>query len=466
MRAFPYMVPRLAFPVVAALAIASPAFAQPADPTLPAEPVQPPPDDPDRIPGLDGTSVGIRQSSIMAPIDVVEGDGIKIGEGTSLYPIVGLDTGLVSNVFYEDTDTTSAGVLRLIVGVGTGSLSPQRLAPRPGGMQNPGAVRHRADVRLAYDFYLSGNDNLNEQNGLGIAATFRGVFGPQRTWQFLYLDNFERIIRSANFESTSQVNRDINRLMLGVKFAPQGRTLSGLLHYTNILDLFEDSDQRFANRMQNQVGLTGAWRFRPYTTFFADVSQGFYFGIGEASALANAKADSYPLVVSTGVQTLLTLKTTLIGRVGYTNGFYSTGPSYSTVLGGVQLGYRYSPLGRATVLYEYQHEDSINANYFRDHTLQLTLEQQLVPFVVRVAPELRFRHYDGITTLIPGIPDTRDDVIVGVTGSMTYQFRNSLAAVLQYRFAAVQTDYMYTIDRTDDPSYARHELIAGVRAAL
>lgn len=443
------------------------AMAQPADPAAPVNPAVPPPEDPDRVPGLDETSVGILPSGIGAPISIVEGDGIKIGEGTALYPTIGLDTGVVNNVFYEEASPASAGILRLIAGVGTGSLSSARLAPRSGGTRNLGSVQHRAELRLSYDLWLSGNDYVNQQNGLGIAATARGVFGPHRTWSFLYLDSFERVVRAANFESTSQVTRDVNRLVLGVQYAPPGRSVRAMLSYNNTLDLFEDGEHRFANRWHNTIGLTGAWRFRPLTVLFATVSQGLFFGVGSASALANSKSDSYPLTVSTGIQTLLTLKTTFTGRVGYNNGFYSSGPSYNAVMGGVDVGYRYSPLGRSSLTYEYRFADSINANFYRDHLLRMTVDQQFVPFAVSIVPELMFRRYEGIATLIPMAPDTRNDLIFSVTAAARYYLRNELAMVLQYRFATVQTDYMYTImGDTDDPSFARHELIVGVRAAL
>src|SRR5258708_5256413 len=64
-----------------------------------------------------------------APSDMVEGRGVKIGEGTTLHPVIGMQTGVVSNVFYEDADPNAAGVLRLIAQVGIGSLSGLRLVP-------------------------------------------------------------------------------------------------------------------------------------------------------------------------------------------------------------------------------------------------------------------------------------------------------------------------------------------------
>ena len=400
---------------------------------------------------------------IMAPISIVEGPGVKIGEGTVIHPIVGIETGFVSNAFYEEDSPVAAGILRLVAQVHTASLSKQRLAvPDEAEIQeNLGSHQYRAGLRLSYDFYLSGNDSLQAQGGLGVGALLRGHVLPQSTWSFLYLDNFERVIRATNFETEQRTNRDINRIQLGLQFAPVGRTIKGLLHVENVVDFFEDEDQRFANRMQNTLGLSVSWRFRPVTVFFVDATQGYFTGLGGAST----KVDSFPLSVATGVQTLLSLKTTLIGRVGYTNGFYSSGPSYSSVLGGLQLGYRYTPTGRITALYEYVHQDSINANFFRDHAVRVNIEQQFAPFLVTVAPELRIRRYEGVMSVIPGGADTRDDLILGVTAGGRYHFRESVAGIIEYRLTSVQTDYV-TGAFGDDPSYVRHEIVAGVRAAL
>src|SRR3569833_4013554 len=65
---------------------------------------------------------------IVSPLTLVQGDGVKIGEGTSLYPQVGLLTGFESNTFYQATNPIAAGTLQLIIEAGVGSLSAQRLA--------------------------------------------------------------------------------------------------------------------------------------------------------------------------------------------------------------------------------------------------------------------------------------------------------------------------------------------------
>lgn len=424
----------------------------------------------DDVPGV-SPGGGISPTGTLAPVAIVESNGVKIGEGTVLQPILGLETGVISNVFFEASDEApvTAGILRLIGQIGTGSLPPQRLTPAgegdalPEGQQNVGSFQYRADLRLSYDFYLSGQDTVTEQNGLGVVGTFRGVVNPRSTWSFYFLENFQRLIRATNFESSDQTNRDINRLQLGLQYAPPGRSLSGLLHFENTIDIFEDSDQRFANRMHSTLGLNVNWRFRPVTVIFADANLGYFDGLGSDSV----KVSATPFTIVAGIQTLFTLKTSLIGRIGYTNGFYSSGPSFSNVTGGLQVGYRYRRTGKISALYDYIFQDSINANFFRDHHIGLLLEQQFVPFEIHVRPEVRFRQYEGATLIAPSGPDVRNDVIFAVAAGARYYFRTSLAAVVEYRFSSVETDYRYmTGSGIDDPSFARHELVAGVRAAL
>ena len=48
---------------------------------------------------------------------LVEGPGIKMGEASVLHPHVGIEAGVISNVFYEETDEVVAPVLRLLAGI-------------------------------------------------------------------------------------------------------------------------------------------------------------------------------------------------------------------------------------------------------------------------------------------------------------------------------------------------------------
>jgi hypothetical protein len=420
--------------------------------------------------GLPPTPAALDPADATNPISIVTGAGIKVGEGTVFHPQIGIETGVVSNVFYTSTAPVAAGLVRIIAEVGTGSLPTQRLGRGPGAetpvlpteaatTATSGDFQYSADLYASWDQYLSGNSAVSAQGGLGGGLLLRGLVNPDHALQFAFQEYFSRVIRAANFESNNDTNRDLNKLDIRLNYLPPGRALGGYLYYTNLIDVFEASS--VANRMQNVFGVHAAWQWLPLTWIQADVSQGVFTGIG-----ASNKVSSLPLTATLGLQTALTLNTTLSAIAGYTNGFYASGPSYSSVLGQVQLGYRYSPLGRVVALYSYSHQDSINANFFRDHLLQATIEQYVAPFVVFARPELRLREYTGTIVMSTTGSRVRDDTIFGATVGMRYSFRDWIAATLDYQLQLVTTDFRYQNGAAvTDPSYTRHELMLGVRAA-
>ena len=404
-------------------------------------------------------------ASAVAPISAVEGPGVKIGEGTVLRPVFGMETGVISNVFYESVDPNAAGVLRLLAQVGTGSLPMSRLASQGAtdDMTDKGSVQYRADLRASYDFILSSDDTAADTGGLGLGASLHALFNPMGRLSFGIDEDFQRLIRAANYETNVNTNRDLNALQLTLLYHPRDRSLGGYLYYNNNIDIFESDAQEFADRWSHRVGIHPTWQWLPQTQFYADVSQAVVAPLRSSSQ----KVTSYPFAAMAGVSTLLTLKTTLNLYAGYTNGFYTSGPSFSAPMFGATFGYRYSPLGRVALAYSLMYQDSINANYFRDHVVQLLFEQQLNPFVIVAQPEVHFRQYNGVT-IVDG-PMTRDDLIFAVVAGVHYNFRNWIAATVNYRFSLVETEYRYMPiggGSVLDPSYARHELLAGLRFAM
>ena len=416
--------------------------------------------------GLNPNNVSISNfnpEDSVAPMSSVEGPGVKVGEGTVLHPVFGIETGVISNVFYESAAANGAGLLRLLAQVGTGSLSQARLAD---GAEEPeqGSLQYRADLRASYDLMLTGNEAVSGTGGLGLGASLHLMVNPMGRFAFGADEDFTRLIRAANFETDANTNRDINNLGIKFLYNPPDRTIKGYLYYNNTIDIFERSEQRFADRMTNRLGLHPTWQWLPQTQVFLDASWGVTAALGSSTM---GKVTSYPLALQAGIATLLTLKTTFSLYGGYTNGFYTTGPSYSAPMVGTSVGYRYSPLGRVSLQYALQYQDSINANYYRDHVVQVLVQHAFAPFLVMLQPEVHFRQYNGVT-VVNG-PMTRDDLILSAVGGIQYSFRNWLAASINYRFSTVQTDYRYMPiggGLVNDPTYVRHELLFGMRAAL
>ena len=413
---------------------------------------------------------------VVSPVSVVQGDGVKIGEGTSIYPQIGLETGFVSNVFYTHDNEVGAGLLRVIAEVGAGSLSPQRrrapsvdidvtddttdLAEETATEAGTeGAFQYSANLYATWDQYLSDNDNVTEQGGLGLGAYLRGLVHPGRPVNLFAVESYDRILRAANFETTADTNRDINSLSLQLNYQPPGRSLSGALTYRNTIDVFEQEEFRFSDRLLNTLALRVNWRALPYTNVHAEVSGGLNTGLGSASV----KVNSYPLVAAAGINTALTERFAVAARIGYTNGFYETGPNYSTIIGGAYIDYRYSPLGRFRALYSYEHQDSINANFYRDHVIQAWFEQRVNPFSVYISPVLRLREYQGV--IGGGMNADRNDTIVALAGGLRYDLRNWIVVTGEYRLTVDQTDYRYVMGGVPDLSYIRHEVLVGARVA-
>ena len=417
------------------------------------------------------------------PDRIVEGAGVKVGEDTTLHPVLGVETGAISNVFYTNNTNCGpnancvapAGFIRLLAQAGVGSLTDARLTPSDQepvdevtgqprtAVRNPGAFQYRADLNAAYDAMLSGNSTVSSTGGLSVGATVRGVVQPVGPVSFWMLNDYERMIRAANFETDVNTDRDINNLDLRLAYHSEHSSIGGFAYYSNTIDVFERAEQEFPDRMLNVVGLHPIWRWLPQTQVYADVSQGYDTGLGAAST----KATSYPTAGSLGIASLLTPMITLNGAIGYTLLNYETGPSTSGLTGSLALGYRFSEFGRVTVQYLRAYEDSINANFYQEHVIRAWAYYRKVPFVFSVQPEIHFRDYVG--TVVPSVTGstTRSDTIYQVIAGVSYSVRNSMAIALDYRFTDVSTDFRYMTDGTIiDPSYARHSVLLGFRLAL
>lgn len=430
-------------------------------------------------PGMGGefTIASFDPQNAVAPISSVEGPGWKVGEGTVLHPVVGLETGVVSNVFYEQNNPSAGGVMRLLAQIGAASLNQSRLNPNaaltlegPESGDNPalrgdkGELQYQASARVAYDQMLSSKHSVSQSGGLGAGLSVRGMVNPMGTIAFGFDENFLRQIRAQNFETPDNVNRDGNSLRLTMLLQPRGRSVSGYLYYQNIIDVFENYGEIYASRMLHHVGLHPQWRWLPQTVVYGDASLGVVSGLG-ADAASTRKSSSMPLTLKAGISTLLSPKTSLSTQLGYGNGFYASGPSYSAPLVDVLGTYHYSPLGRVGASLGLQYTDSVNANYYRDYVARVFVQHAVSPLVLVVQPELHVRQYQGVT--VPG-PMVRDDLVFAMVGGAHYNFRNWLAATLDYRFSTVGTSYRYMDAQGDvvDPSYVRHDLLLGVRAAM
>ncbi len=406
-------------------------------------------------------------AAAQTPSATVEGAGIKVGEGTVIHPVIGVATGVVENVFYDDANRKTSGLLQIIAELAVGSLPPDRMQDsqqQDAELAKYGDLAFRAFLQGTYFEYLSSNDNIQAQRNFATAIVAQGIVYPKRTTQFAFNEEFRRETRPVNFESEADINRDINRIGLQVRYRPRQRTLSGYLQYLNVIDVFEDESQRFANRIQHAIGVGAGWQWLPVTRFTADASVGFYGGLGSSST----RPSSIPVRVGVGIATALTVKTSLNAKVGFGKGFYESGPDFTNITGSLQFGYRFSPQALLAVAYSYDFEDSINANFYRDHAVKARIETQRDRFAVSVGGEFRHRLYRGIITEVMTDETDRTDLILSASLGALYNFRHWIAATLDYNIVNDYTDFRYQPDMNDpadSPGYFRQVVMLGVRAA-
>jgi hypothetical protein len=391
---------------------------------------------------------------------VVEGKGYPLGEGTVLHPTLGAELGFTDNVFYEDSEQTPSGLLRLIVegAIASRDIEAEDAATEPleGDEEaEPAgqAMAFRAGGNLAYHEFLSGNDMVQVQRTLSADLNGQLVIAPEGTFSFIADERFMRDTRPTNFESFANTNRVANSLALGLKWQPGGRTINAGVRWENQIDVFEDEDQAFANRMINTFHGRGEWMFFPYTKAFADISYGFISALGDGE-----KQGANPIRGGLGLATALTEMFTVKVHVGWAHAGYGDGAGYNQPMFGAEVGYRYSPVGRFVVGYSLDARDSINADFYRDHALSGHVDHQFGKILGSAGVDLRLRGYRG------GRTGERDDVIFAVGAKAQYVLRDWMAVVAQWRTEIDQTDYMSLVG--DDPSYTRTEVTAGVRAAL
>lgn len=429
--------------------------------------------------------------------NVVTGRGVKVGDGTVLHPLAAVETGVINNVFYQDTNPVTAGVLRIAAEVAFASLPPERLEDPPRGAyerplwqpwrgsifrayggpqwadnpeeaENPGAppkMEFRAGARAFYEEYISDRETVRDQRNLGLNGNLHLHLFPYETFAVTIDDDLTRAIRPTNFESSEDLDRWVNQLRLGVRFQPGGKALVPELRLQNRIDYFESEESRFANRSQTTVGLRVNWWLARFTRFYADASYGFYGGLDGTGDPGLDKVSSNPLRLTVGANTSLTELTAVTVHAGFGKGFYAAGPDFTGPLVGAQFGYRYNPFGQVALGYRYHFEDSINANFYSEHVAEARVQQQVQGRLIlegRLAGHVR--HYDGIPMALGG--GSRDDLILALSGEGKYLLREWLGISGSLQLASDQTNFRYDAGGViDDPSYTRFEVFAGLTAA-
>lgn len=400
---------------------------------------------------------------------IVAGAGVKLSDDYVLRPSAGAQVGFTSNVFYEEANARASAILQILGGFSIESITAAgRTAPV--GEESSSGVGRNIDygmgLQLRYEEYLTGDEAVQAQRDLAAQANARLIAMPGRWASFFLNDQFTRDTRSPNFESSDNLVRYINVLRAGVRFQPAARSLSGYLRYQNTIDAFADFD--FADRFQHEIQGLARWHWLPVTSIYLRASQGIYSPLGDGQLGGMPyKVNSYPLDLRAGIDTAITELTTVKLFAGWSFGFYEAGADYSSVIYGVSGGWRYSPLGRVVLTFTRDFRDSINANFYGEYSVKLSIDQQIKRFSVKAHALGALRTYEGIPDQISVMDDTRTDAILSIGASASYYLQDSIALTAAYDLSLVETDFRGAAGgEPDDPSYVRHQLLVGAHAAF
>jgi hypothetical protein len=413
---------------------------------------------------------------------IVEGPGYEVGEGTVIHPSVGMTTGLLYNPFYENQSPASTPVVNLRGAVSIASQGDRpkkeiellkRDTDADSARDAAPSLEFRAGALLDLTLYTTTNETVARRL---LSGSLTGhVMTAPRGPVSVYADEvFTRSSTPVNYESYgNDLNRIINHLTGGVQYRPGDGAFRFALQYENTVDVFESEDSSFANRTQHLARGRAEWQFLPITRFFFDASWGYAGPLSSASC-DFIKRSSKPLRIQVGAATALTELTSLRAHAGYGKGFYEARggdcgemgtPDFSNVLLGAELGYRYSPLGRMSLTYEYDFRDAVDANYYRDHALVGLLINQVDLVLLQAGLDIRLRHYEGI---VPGLASdlgqtARDHLILRLSGKGYYLYRDWLGFTASLDLVSDSTDFTY---QGQQLGYTRTELQVGAVAAF
>jgi hypothetical protein len=347
--------------------------------------------------------------------------GIQVSDTVLMHVGAGAEAGYDSNVFYSESNPTSAPIYRASV---FGAVTNATRGGAPGGR-----VSFDGRVGLQYRRYQLNDVGAQYSNAwmptAGVSvSTGGGQFG------FGIADTFARIEEAPYASGNAPIIRNNNQASIEGRWSPGGGRLTGMARYTNMFDIFASGGYSYADSNSNYLMLDGSWKWLPKTAIFLNVTQGYVFYLDDSP-----KASSFPLRVTTGLRGLLTDKLSAILALGYINGFYTSGATTGGVLGSTfaELSFTLRPtqLSRVMVGFRNDFQNSIISAFYYAQTVYASYVQQIAG---RLALDLSGRYvhktYEGLLGTTGAVGRTDNFFQLGAT--LDYFIRNWMYAGVGY----------------------------------
>lgn len=313
--------------------------------------------------------------------------GVRLGDTMVLHMSLGTELGWDSNVFYQASNEASSFYLRLTPGFD--------LTNRP-RLEGQRAIQFDVHGGLNYVEYLSSNAEIVSHRQFNVDAGAQASFFSYSPYNFSVLDNYERSTQPPYNASSSNYDRDTNQVGARVSLSPGGGRLTVMADYFFGIDYFEQDPLTEFDMQSHQFDLRVSWRFLPKTAVYIAANEYIYHYVNTGIDPTLAHSDSYPLRIDAGLQGLITTKLTVNLWIGYGNGFYVTGPSPNTAVGGLNLTWKPTMLSTGTIGYQHDFQNSLLGSYFDEDMAFISWTQLIWRFTGAVRFQYSNQRYNGV----------------------------------------------------------------------
>lgn len=336
-------------------------------------------------------------------------------------------------------------------------------------------VDFRLNGEVTWDQYLSGSSITQGQSGLSALLGADLAFNRGGAVSFQLQDRFQRTNEPPPSPADFAYNRTLNRVGATVGLHPGGQVFQHYLSYD--WTLYRHDDLPDLNRQMHDITLRNHWRFLPRTAF---VLAGDYsiirYDTLSRQGTEFQNVNSNPLRVSGGISGLITKRLSLRLTGGWGWGFYEgDAGTFSGLVVDTQLAYAFGvePDGnRIFVGYERNFQDATIATFatydrpyagyaqrFFDERLSLNVRADVMIRDYVGAPAGRFTV--GEADVVIG--GNLEDLLVKVTGGVSYKVRNWWSVYGQYSFNTNFTNDSIAIVGGDEVvrEYQQHIITIG-----
>jgi hypothetical protein len=355
-----------------------------------------------------------------------EGTGIKLGDRLVLHLGIAAEFRYDSNVFFELNNGVGAGLFRLLPSVD--------LATRGGEV-----AQFRFHAAMDYGEYLTSDQSISQHRFVGVQAGLLATLFPHGKVVTDVFDNYVRTTQPPYGRLPFNLDRDTNQVGLRLRFRPGSGRLTLDVSYVFGLDFFEIPQLKDLDVFSHLINLRLAWKFLPKTAVYIDANETIYIyphpGVTD-------HPNSFPLRVTAGLMGLITTKLTANLWVGYGNGFYVSGPSPNTAVGGLTLTWKPWIFSTGAIGYAHDFANSLFGSFYDSDRAFMNWAQQIWRFTGRLELTYQNVRYQGIpaTSQVPPSTTRTDNLLTFLVG-VDYHFKTWLMGSVGYALQYDNADH-------------------------